>query len=130
MYSWNPGYELKPGRDKWAYTLAFSDTAFVPDRQRLFLQYGEFRRGLTFNLKNSVLLTPHVVADARWQSGAEVAGSYFEAGGGISLRFLFRQNRHESQRSSFEILLQCKRGSFETNSIVYGACSSTGILRF
>src|SRR5439155_13662871 len=125
LYSWNPGFELKPGRERWGYGLAFSDSAMFLGKNRLVAQYGEARRGVTFNFKDSILVTPHLVADARWQSGTVLAGSYFEAGGGVSVRYLFRQNRYEAKRSSFEVLLQCKRGSFGANQIGYTGCPST-----
>jgi len=130
LYSWNPGFELKLGKKRWKYTLASLDSSFIPGRNAVLAQYGETRRGITFNIGNSLLLTPHIVGDARWQSGTEIGGTYFEAGAGVSLRYLFRQNQYEAQRSSFEIVLQCKRGVAGMNNFSYNICSTVGIVRF
>jgi tetratricopeptide (TPR) repeat protein len=137
LYSWNPGFEVKPGRRNWNYTLAFSDTAYSFGGGRIFAQYGESRRGVTLNFRNRLLLTPHVVGDARWQSGQFLSGSYVEGGMGVSLRYLFNETRYEIQRSSFEVLFQCKWGGLfgpqsgiNSPRLSYSGCAATGIYRF
>ncbi|MBV8819150.1 MAG: tetratricopeptide repeat protein [Acidobacteriaceae bacterium] len=135
LYSWNPGYEVRPGVSHWNYTLAFSDSAFFIGPLGYAAQYGEFREGRSFNFHDSLLITPHLAVDARWQSGKTLLGLYGEVGGGVSIRYLLNR-KYEVQRSSFEILLQCKRGElFARNmspsaSLGYSGCTALGILRF
>ncbi len=132
LYSWNPGFEVKPNKRSWNHTLVFSDTAYLPFGLRTFAQYGEARRGITFNFQNKLLVTPLAIADVRWQLPSLYAGTYAEAGGGISFRYLYNANRYEAQRSSFEVLVQCKRGrvSSPAASATYVGCSATSIFRF
>jgi adsorption protein A len=136
LYSWNPGYEVKPSRRSWNYTLMYSDSALVLGGNSFFAQYGEIRRGRTINLGNNLLLTPHVVADARRQTATGLFGSYIEGGAGVSMRFLYNQTAYETQRSSVELVVQCKRGNLLSQgpqaapTVGYGGCTAMGIVRF
>jgi hypothetical protein len=133
LYSWSPGFNLKPNKRSWNYTLVFSDSAFLPVGTRQFAQYGEFREGLTLNVKNTFLITPMLVADARWQSNTSYyGGTYSEAGVGVSFRYLYKTNHFEAVRASFEVVGQCKRGSLSTTLGGRGfySCSLMNILHF
>jgi tetratricopeptide (TPR) repeat protein len=133
LYSWNPGFDLKPNKRNWNYTLVFSDSAFLPVGTRQFAQYGEFRQGVTLNVKNTFLITPMLVADARWQSNTSYyGGTYGEAGAGVSFRYLYKTNHFEAVRTSFEVVGQCKRGSLSTTLGARGfySCSLMNILHF
>jgi adsorption protein A len=105
------GYDLRPGRPAWDYTYFFFDAAYFT-RTGSWAYYGEFRQGLTLNIKDSFLITPHLVIDARTQTPQPGGGSYLEAGIGLSLKSLLFQNRYETQRGSFEILGYYKYGDF------------------
>jgi tetratricopeptide (TPR) repeat protein len=133
LYSWNPGYEMKVNRRRWNYSVLFSDTSFVPVASHYFAEYAEARKGLAFNVHNTLTFTPFVVADGRWQSIPSLSQAYAEAGGGVSIRYFFRQNKYEWRRSTWELVLQCKRGTISgglSNGITYGGCSATSILHF
>jgi hypothetical protein len=100
-----------------------------------FAQYGEIRQGLTISLANNLFFTPHFVEDTRWQSQTRAVGSYIEAGGGASVRYVFGQSRYEAPHSSFEVLLQFKRGMIFRQggswmgNVGYDGCSLVGIFR-
>ena len=136
LYSWTRGYEMQPAKPRWNYTVAFSDTSFVPGTKPFLAEYIEARRGVTFNIRNSVLFTPHVVADGRWQSAQTNARHYIEYGAGVSIRYLFNQNRYEAPRSSFETVFQCKRGNVgpvtltSAAAVNYASCSALAVFRF
>lgn len=134
-HSWNIGADLKPGRTTWKYVSALSDSAYVFGGLRFLMQYEEMREGLTIRIANNLLLTPHLVEAGRWQSQTGVLGSYLEGGGGASIRYLFNENRYDAPRSSFEILVQFKRGivfrqgGIIGNDVEYDGCSLAGIFR-
>ena len=101
----------------------------------LWVLYGEARQGVTFKLANQVLLTPHVVVDARYQDSRGATDSFVEGGGGLSLRYLFNESRYEGYRGSVELLIQYKAGNFFNRP--HGASDGsfhglvlTGVLRF
>ena len=136
LYSWNIGSEPRPAYKAWKYTYSLSDSAYeFGSRHRYFAQYAELRQGVTMKVADNLLFTPHVIGDTRWQSQSGVLGSYLETGGGASLRYLFNQSRYEAPRSSFELLLQFKRGVIfrrahgVMNNIDYDGCTLVGIFR-
>jgi adsorption protein A len=133
LYSWTPGSEMKINRRKWNYSVLFSDTSFVPNAFHLFAEYAEVRKGLAFNVHNALTITPFAVADGRWQSIPSLIQGYTEIGGGVSLRYFFRQNKYEWYRSTWELVFQCKRGTVAggaQSTSAYAGCSATSILHF
>ena len=112
LYSWDYGYDLKPGHSWWNYTFLYGDAAYFTKAQGTWAYYGEIRQGVTFNLNDSVLFTPHLVADVRYQDPLRLNSSYLEVGGGLSVKFLLLETRYEVHRASFEILAYYKHGNF------------------
>jgi adsorption protein A len=119
----------------WHYSLLFGDSAYFLRGPTLKALYGEVRQGITFNVRDTLLITPHAILNGRGQFPNATYSSYVEGGAGLSLRYLFNDSTYQTQRASFEVLLHCKRGEFRnqiTNPVpeVFQRCSATGILRF
>ena len=135
LYSWNYGYDLQPGKSWWNYTFLYGDLAYFTKDPGTWAAYGEFRQGVTFNFHDNVLLTPHLVVDARSQDPHPTNSSYLEAGAGVSLKFLFLETRYEVHRASFEILAYYKHGNFLNRTFritgdKYDGFFLTGIFHF
>ena len=134
LHSWDRGARMKVDRKAWTYLYTLSDSAYVIGGKSYLAQYEELRQGLTLRTANNLLLTPHLVEAARWQSLSGILGSYVEVGGGVSFRYLFNESRYEAPRSSFELLIQFKRGvAFRQggnipNDVTYDGCSVAGIV--
>jgi len=105
LYSWDRGYDLKPGLSRWNYSLLFADLAHFRNRPATAF-YGEARHGVTWNLCNSLLLTPHLVLDGRGQT--QQGGNALGAGLGASLKYLFHRGPHEAPRSALEVRIYYK----------------------
>ena len=135
LYSWEHHPLLgKPDWSHWNYTTVFADVGYFVERS-LWVLYGEARQGVTFRIANQVLLTPHVVVDARYQDARGPTDSFVEGGGGVSLRYLFGESRYEGYRGSVELLIQYKAGDFfnrqrgASDGSFHGLVL-TGVLRF
>ena len=79
------------------------------DRRSMF--YVEGRQGISFNIRDRFLITPHLVADFRLWAPDANQSSYIEGGAGISFKYLFNKAEYEVYRSSLEVLLQYKYGN-------------------
>ena len=113
---------MQPGKSG-GITPSFTATlAFFTKTPGTWSYYAEIRQGVTFNLNDSVLITPHLVVDARYQDPLKLNSSYLEAGAGLSVKFLLLETRYEVHRASFEILAYYKHG----NSLI-GPSKSAGI---
>jgi hypothetical protein len=112
LYSWDYGYDLKPGKAWWNYTFLYGDVAYFTKQPGTWTYYGEFRQGVTFNFNDKFLLTPHLIVDTRYQDPHPVNSSYLEEGAGVSLKFLFLETHYEIHRASFEVLAYYKHGNF------------------
>lgn len=112
LYSWDYGYNLKPGRDSWNTTLLYGEVGYLLEEPKTMAFYGEGREGWTFNLSESFLLTPHVVIDGRRQDPPTSISNYIEAGPGVSIKVLFDETRYHAHRSSVEVFLQYRWGRF------------------
>ena len=135
LYSWNYGYDLKPGKPWWDYTYVYGDAAYFTNAPGTWAYYAEFRQGVTFNFNDKFLLTPHLVIDARYQDPLNLNSSYLEEGVGVSLKFLFLETRYEIHRASFEILAYYKHGNFlerqfKVSGDKYDGFFLTGIFHF
>jgi adsorption protein A len=135
LYSWDYGYDLKPGQSWWNYTFLYGDAAYFTKAPGTWSYYAEIRQGVTFNLNDSILLTPHLVVDARYQDPLLINSSYLEAGAGVSVKFLLLETRYEVHRASFEILAYYKHGnflnrSFKVSGDKYDGFFLTGIFHF
>jgi tetratricopeptide (TPR) repeat protein len=112
LYSWDYGYELRPGETSWNYTLAYGEVGYLLQEPKTLAFYGEGREGWTFNVSESLLLTPHGVLAARHQDPANAISNYVEGGLGVSLKVLFNESRYKAHHSSFEVLLQYRWGRY------------------
>lgn len=111
MYSWTDGYDLKPGTPSWNYTFFFGEYDYYASENVRSVIYGEARQGMTFNVNDKLLVTPHIVADTRITEPDRDQTSLVEFGAGVSLRFLFPAFEYEVPRSSLEFLVQYKSGT-------------------
>jgi bacteriophage N4 adsorption protein A len=132
MSSWSAGFDLRPNRRGWNYRLLFVDTAFLLQGPRTAAEFAQYRQGITFRVGQALLVTPYAIAAARHQSPQAALGTYLEGGGGLSLRFLFRESGDLPRKSSFEVLVDCHRGALlaEPDRTSYHGCRAAGILRF
>ena len=126
LYGWGYDTDLRPDRLYWNYTLVYGDLGYFIEAPSTWAYYGEVRQGLTFNIGNSLLISPHLVIDGRVQSPDPGQISYFEGGGGVSFKYLFNETSYEAYRSSIEVLLQYKAGIVNSQS----GWVITGILWF
>ena len=105
LYSW----EHHPGgladRSAWNYATVFADAGYFAERS-VWAFYGEAREGVTWRPFSRLLVTPHVVVDARYEDSRGPTDSFVEGGGGLSLRYLFNESPYEGYRSSAELLIQ------------------------
>ena len=112
LYSWDYGYQLRPGIQSWDYTFLYSEIDYLVQDPKTWVYYGEGRQGWTFNFSESFLLTPHVIVDGRYQDPGSATSTYLEWGGGASFKLLFNETRYQAYRSSFEILVQYRWGRY------------------
>jgi len=111
MESWTDGYDVKPNEKWWNYTFLYGEYDYYTENNKRSMFYAEGRQGITFNVSNRFLITPHVVADCRLWVPDWDASSYLEGGGGLSFKYLFNRFDYEVERSSLEFLLQYKYGT-------------------
>src|SRR5262245_10915433 len=109
-YAWYDGYDLKPGRSSWNYTLVYGDLGYTFGSSTIGAFYGEARQGWTFNFDDTWLVTPHLVVNGRsqWPENGDV--NYIEAGAGVALKVLFGKTFYEGHRANFELTAQYKKG--------------------
>ena len=111
LYSWEHRPADIDERTLWSYTTVFADAAYFAE-QSVGVLYGEARQGLTWRAASRLLVTPHVVLDARYQDSGGPFDSFFEGGAGVAMRYLFNSSRYEGYRSSVELVVQYKAGRF------------------
>ncbi len=111
MYSLTDGYDVKPKEKHWNYSFLYGEYDYYMQNDRRSMFYVEGRQGITFNVNDRFLITPHVVADARLWTPDINESSYVEGGPGLSVKFLFNRAPYEVDRSSLEFLLQYKYGT-------------------
>jgi tetratricopeptide (TPR) repeat protein len=131
LYSWEYAPVTRPHGSLSNYTTLFG---YFVDHS-IWALYGEARQGVTWHAASKVLVTPHVVLDARYQDSRGPTDSFVEGGAGVSLRYLFNESQYEGYRSSAELLLQYKAGRFFERSHAgpdddFHGLVITGVLRF
>ncbi len=112
LYSWGRGYALRPGQRRWSYTLLYLDAGYLLEAPSYRALFGELRQGLTFNLGDRLLLTPHLLVGGRYQDPGGATSSYLESGGGLSLKLFFASGRDRGAGHSLELLAQYRAGRF------------------
>ena len=134
LYSWEHHPGGLPDRSAWNYATVFADAGYFAERS-VWAFYGEAREGITWRPFSRLLVTPHVVVDARYEDSRGPTDSFVEGGGGLSLRYLFNESPYEGYRSSAELLIHYKAGRFFERARSGGDSDFngfvlTGILRF
>jgi hypothetical protein len=114
------------------YGLVFTEGAYaiggIADREFSL----EGRRGLTISIGDSWRLSPHVLADLRYQSGFGTYPLAFETGGGVHLRRFVGATAYVDHRAIFDTLVQY-RGSREVGprgSTTVGGWTWMSVLHF
>lgn len=118
LYSKNYGLDLQPGSRFWNYTQIYGDANYlIEDDVLSFFWSG--RQGITWNLSNTWLLTPHAVFEGRYQEPDEPRSSFVELGPALSLRYLFGKTNYKVAQYSIEFILQYNFGWFigDTDSL-------------
>ena len=112
-YSWDYGFN-RPSLSAhwWDYTTLYADVGYFLQRPERWVGYLEGRQGVSVNVGDRLVLTPHLVVDGRYENPTTFISSYVEGGLGLSLKYLFGGNDYELHRSSLELLLHYKWGSF------------------
>ena len=125
LYSWDDGYDLKYNKPRWNYSFIYAEGDYF--FQGIWAYYWEARQGITFNYRNKLLITPHFVADMRYQDPCKPASAYLEGGAGLSIKFLYRESHYEINRSSLELLVQYKFGRFITQGVALNGNNYNGV---
>jgi hypothetical protein len=101
---WQHGYAMQPGVPRWWYTTAYADVARTVESPQDWFFYAEGRQGMTFNFRDDTMLTPHLYARGRFQTGDGTDFQEVDMGLGVALRWLFREDRYHDFQSSAELL--------------------------
>ena len=107
-YGWQPVYDIMYNQRSWNYSLIYGDLGYFVRDGGTVAFYGELRQGISYNIKNRFVVTPHLVLDGRVQSPDPGDISYLQGGVGISFSYLFNESRYQAPRSSLELTLQYK----------------------
>ncbi|SFM12643.1 Tetratricopeptide repeat-containing protein [Nitrosomonas communis] len=126
MYGWTNGFDINFGKQYWNYTTLFADLGYFVESPSILSFFGEARQGISYNLWNNIVLTPHAVIDGRIQTKDQSNVSYLEAGGGLSLKYYFNQTRYSAPKSYIEFLFQYKAGIVNIES----GFNAMGIFRY
>src|SRR5690606_12331546 len=109
-YGWTDMHDSKLGQTNWNYSSIYADCGVFADDDHTRAFYGEVRQGRTFKLSDQWLLSPHVVINGRYEQPNFSPGSYWQAGVGVSVKYLYNATRYASYRSNIEVLLHYKVG--------------------
>jgi len=126
QYGWERGTEIQIGEPYYNYTSLYTDLGFFMEKTRNVVFYGEARQGVTFNIKDRLTVSPHVILDGRTQYRDNSDLSYVEGGAGVAVRLPFLESTYESYRSSVEGVIQYRQSIDNSQSgFVF-----TGLVRF
>lgn len=104
-WGWQHGYGMRPGEPRWWYTTVYADVARTMQSPQDWFFYTEGRQGMTFNVHHDdTMLTPHLYARGRFQTGDGDDYQEIDMGLGVSLRWLFREDRYRDYQSHVEVL--------------------------
>lgn len=127
---WQRGYEMQPGVPRWWYTTLYGDVARTVEGPRDWFFYAEGRQGMTFNLYGDrTMLTPHLYARGRFQTGDGEDFQEVDLGLGVVLRWLFREDRYHDYQSSAELLPRLGYDAYNSDGRDL-TVSLTAIVRF
>lgn len=126
QYGLQYGNDIEIGRKLYYYSLTYADLGYFASGTTNLAFYGEVRQGLTFNIDNAFMISPHLIIDGRAQSHETNDLSYLEGGPGVSFRLPFNETKYEAYRSSAELLIQYRANFINaSNGVVV-----TGVIRF
>lgn len=111
--------DVHPFETFWNYSFLFGEVdAYLESPSRL-AAYVEARQGLSWKLRDNLILSPFLVADAKWWSNSRADDvSFYEGGVGLSARYLYDEDKYALPRKSVELLLTYKLGRiFDTDNI-------------
>jgi tetratricopeptide (TPR) repeat protein len=127
---WQDGYAMQPGVARWWYTTLYGDVARTVEGPRDWFFYGEARHGMTFNLYGDrAMVTPHLYARGRFQTGDGSDFQEVDLGLGVALRWLFRDDRYRDYQSSAELLPRIGYDAYNSDGSDL-TMSLTAIVRF
>ena len=109
-YGWTDMADSKLGETNWNYTSLYVDGGYFTDDDHTRAFYGEFRQGRTFRLSDQWIASPHLIVNGRYEQPNFSPGSYWQAGAGVSIKYLFNATKYASYRSNVEMLLHYKVG--------------------
>ncbi|SMP65688.1 Flp pilus assembly protein TadD, contains TPR repeats [Desulfonatronum zhilinae] len=110
---------IRPNATFWNYSFLFGEVdAYLESPSRL-AAYVEARQGFNWKVRDNLILTPFLVADAKWWSSSRADDvSFYEGGLGLSTRYLYDEDKYSLPRKSVELLMTYKVGRvFDTDNI-------------
>lgn len=107
-YGYGVGLGLKRAQPWWYSAQYYADAGYLTKGQTR-TAYAEIRQGITFNLADKFLVTPHLVLNGRYQSTEGPNDSYIEGGAGVSLKYRPEDLQYHPSYSGAELLMQYKR---------------------
>ncbi|CCO25024.1 exported protein of unknown function [Maridesulfovibrio hydrothermalis AM13 = DSM 14728] len=112
MASWDDGWAMKPAESSWNYSFVFGEADYYLEgyQRAVFILHG--RQGWTWNIDDQWLITPHAYATYKYITPDRDKTSYFEAGPGLSIRFLEGESKYISYEREWEFLLRYSFGSY------------------
>ena len=127
---WQHGYAMRPGVPRWWYTTVYGDVARTVAGPHDWFFYAEARQGMTFNAyRDRTMLTPHLYARGRFQTGDGSDYQEVDLGLGVALRWLFRADEYHDYRSSAELLPRIGYDAYNSDGRDL-TVSLTAIVRF
>jgi hypothetical protein len=127
---WQQGYAMQPGVPRWWYTTLYGDVARTVAAPHDWFFYGEARQGMTFNVYGDrTMLTPHLYARGRFQTGDGSDFQEVDLGLGVVLRWLFRADEYHDYQSSAELLPRVGYDAYNSDGRDL-TVSLTAIVRF
>jgi adsorption protein A len=127
---WQQGYAMQPGVPHWWYTTLYGDVARTMAGPHDWFFYGEGRQGMTFNVYGDrAMVTPHVYARGRFQTGDGEDFQEVDLGLGVVLRYLFRADEYHDYQSSVELLPRIGHDVYNSDGSDL-TLSLTAIVRF
>lgn len=106
-FSWGQGLENKRGIDRWNYSSFYVDAGYFVENS-LWAYSVEARQGVSFNFRNILTLTPHLVINGRWEDPDLYSASYTEAGAGLIFSHTLNAQREKGKQATLEFLAQYK----------------------
>lgn len=103
-YGWLHGYRLRPGEPSWTYATLYLDLSYTAEPPRNWFAYVEGRVGRSFNYDDRALLTPLLYLRNRNLTGEGDDFYDVDVGAGVSLRWLWNDDRYHDYRSVLELL--------------------------